>query len=155
MVVSHDRGFIGRVANRILEIRNGHVEPYPGTYDEYVWSLSKGVLSERGEAAAQKIDTAKQEAPKFNFKEASKQLQGVIKEQQRRILKCEELLAQKEKERDRLTHELLSAQGAQAATLAKDLNTCGKEIERLEEDIFRHMELQEEKERELLALRQK
>ena len=85
----------------------------------------------------------------------SKQIQGTIKEQSRKIQKCEELLHKKEKERDRLTNELLSAQGVQAATLAKELNLCGQEIERLEEDIFKHMELQEAKERELEDLRQK
>lgn len=31
IVVSHDRGFIGRIASQILEIRDGRVEHYPGT----------------------------------------------------------------------------------------------------------------------------
>ncbi|MFP5520057.1 MAG: ribosomal protection-like ABC-F family protein, partial [Bdellovibrionia bacterium] len=35
ITVSHDRGFIGRVANRILEISMGQLSLYPGTYDEY------------------------------------------------------------------------------------------------------------------------
>ena len=90
---------------------------------------------------------------KFNFKEASKQIQGAIKEQQRKILKCEEMLSRQEKKRDELTAELLTAQGAAAAALAKELNQCGLEIARLEEDILRHMELQQEKESELAALK--
>lgn len=47
IVVSHDRGFIGRIATKILEIRDGRAEVYPGTYDDYVWSLEKGALKER------------------------------------------------------------------------------------------------------------
>ncbi len=42
VIVSHDRSFIRRVGTKILEIKNGQVGLYPGTYDEYVWSLEKG-----------------------------------------------------------------------------------------------------------------
>lgn len=41
VAVSHDRGFIRRVSSKILEVSNGRVLVYPGTYDEYVWSLQK------------------------------------------------------------------------------------------------------------------
>lgn len=156
IVVSHDRSFIGRVSTRILEINNGRVDLYPGTYDEYIWSLQKGALSERShdtEDQSQLAGSAKRNEIKFNFKEASKLIQSAIKEQQRKILKCEELLAQCEKKRDELTAQLLTAQGPQAATLAKELNACGAEIVRLEEDIIHHMEIQQEKEAELAALR--
>ncbi|HRO66839.1 MAG TPA: ATP-binding cassette domain-containing protein, partial [Pseudobdellovibrionaceae bacterium] len=46
VVVSHDRGFIRRIATKILAIEDGRIRAWPGTYDEYVWSLQKGVLSE-------------------------------------------------------------------------------------------------------------
>jgi len=46
--VSHDRGFVQRVATKILEIKDGAATPYHGTYDEYVWSCQKGVLALRG-----------------------------------------------------------------------------------------------------------
>jgi ATP-binding cassette, subfamily F, member 3 len=52
IVVSHDRSFIGRIATKILEIRDGRAEIYPGTYDDYLWSLEKGSLKARYEAAA-------------------------------------------------------------------------------------------------------
>lgn len=52
IVVSHDRSFIGRIATKILEIRDGRAEIYPGTYDDYLWSLEKGSLKKRYEAAA-------------------------------------------------------------------------------------------------------
>lgn len=45
IVVSHDRTFISRVATKILEIKGGGVNLYPGNYTEYVWSLKKGILS--------------------------------------------------------------------------------------------------------------
>jgi ATP-binding cassette subfamily F protein 3 len=46
VVVSHDRSFIGRIATKILEIRDGRADIYPGTYDDYLWSLEKGALKE-------------------------------------------------------------------------------------------------------------
>ena len=48
-VVSHDRSFIRRIGTKILEINHGQVTVYPGTYDEYVWSLEKGALALRSD----------------------------------------------------------------------------------------------------------
>ena len=45
IVVSHDRSFLKRISKQILEIRDGHVYVFPGTYDDYLWSLEKGALS--------------------------------------------------------------------------------------------------------------
>jgi ATP-binding cassette subfamily F protein 3 len=69
VVVSHDRSFIRRVASKILEIRDGRVQFYPGSYDEYVWSLEKGVLSEIN--AANLAATAKKPTESTNKESAS------------------------------------------------------------------------------------
>ncbi len=47
VVVSHDRSFIRRIGKKIVEVNNGEASTYLGTYDEYVWSLQKGSLSQR------------------------------------------------------------------------------------------------------------
>jgi ATP-binding cassette subfamily F protein 3 len=153
MVVSHDRSFIGRVANRILEIHDGKVELYPGTYDEYVWSLQKGALSERLMASAPTPLEKKAEAQKFNFKDSSKHLQAQIKEQQRKITKAEEKVAKLEKERNDLNEKLMSASGPEAVELAKKLGLISDDIEKLEEEIMTAMELQQAHETELAALK--
>jgi ATP-binding cassette subfamily F protein 3 len=41
VVVSHDRGFIRRVATQILEVNHGKLRLYPGSYDDYVWSVQQ------------------------------------------------------------------------------------------------------------------
>jgi ATP-binding cassette subfamily F protein 3 len=153
MVVSHDRSFIGRVANRILEIHDGKVELYPGTYDEYVWSLQKGALSERLMTSATAPLEKKAEAPKFNFKDSSKHLQAQIKEQQRKITKAEEKVAKLEKERSDLNEKLMSASGSEAIELAKKLGLISQDIEKLEEEIMTAMELQQAHETDLAALK--
>ena len=39
LFVSHDRWFVSRLANRILELTPGHVEDFRGSYDDYLrWS---------------------------------------------------------------------------------------------------------------------
>ncbi len=39
ILVSHDRWFVGRLADRIVEITPAGITDYPGTYEEYVHSL--------------------------------------------------------------------------------------------------------------------
>jgi ATP-binding cassette, subfamily F, member 3 len=153
MVVSHDRGFIGRIANRILEIHDGKVEQYPGTYDEYVWSLQKGVLSERQMTTAPAAGIKGPEAPKFNFKDSSKHLQAQIKEQARKITKAEEKVAKLEAERAELNETLMFASGTQASEIAKKLGQVSQEIEKLEEEIMSAMEIQQGLDTELNSLK--
>lgn len=167
IVVSHDRSFIRRVSNKILEIRDGHAEVYPGTYDDYVWSLEKGVLKDRtmdsGSAKTAKSPSSASLAsstsgsgvssPKINFKEQSKLLQNEIKDFEKKIRKAEELLLSLEQKRDELTQNLISAQGSAAKEVAKDLGLCAKEIEKTEENLLQFMEDLDQKEKALKELK--
>lgn len=153
MVVSHDRSFIKMVSSKIIEIRDGFVEIYPGNYDEYLWSLEKGALKERF-AANDKIrlaDVAPAVATeaKFNYKEIQKRIAGEIKELQRRILKTEEILFNLNKKMEELNHQLLQLQGVQAQQAAIDSANVAKQIQDTEEVLLTHMENLEQKEREL------
>lgn len=44
VIVSHDRSFVRRVGTKILEIAGGKANLYPGSYDEYVWSIERGAF---------------------------------------------------------------------------------------------------------------
>jgi ATP-binding cassette subfamily F protein 3 len=48
-VVSHDRSFIQRIANKILEVDRSQLRLYPGTYEDYLWNLEKRLLEEAGQ----------------------------------------------------------------------------------------------------------
>jgi ATP-binding cassette subfamily F protein 3 len=37
IIVSHDRYFVERLANRIVEVGGGEAHSYPGTYEEFLW----------------------------------------------------------------------------------------------------------------------
>ncbi len=47
--ISHDRTFVNMVATQILEIRNGSVVQYPGSYADYVYHLELQVRRELGD----------------------------------------------------------------------------------------------------------
>ncbi len=172
IAVSHDRGFIGRISKQILEIRNGHVEMYPGTYDDYVWSLEKGALKSRYE----KIENSKTDKTSssmkttmtvnlgdnvsldnssstgnsnVNYKDETKRLQSLIKEHQRKISKGEEQIANLSKQRDQFNTDLITAQGASAQDLAKQLGLCSKQIDTLEEQLLESMEALDKAETDL------
>ena len=100
IVVSHDRGFAGRVGSKILEIKSGQALLYPGTYDEYVWSLEKGVLSqsliEESVESKEEVSTVKAMASGPNLRETKKnqdkllkQLETKLKETERKIAKAD------------------------------------------------------------------
>jgi ATP-binding cassette, subfamily F, member 3 len=158
IVVSHDRGFIGRIATKILEIRDGRAEVYPGTYDDYVWSLEKGALKERYSASIEgnqnsqtptkksekKSPSASQsnlkEKNPLSYRDETKKLVAEIRELQRKILKTEELLQLQNEKLVGINTELLAAKGPRAADLAKELSIVGEAIEKLEETLLEHME---------------
>jgi ATP-binding cassette subfamily F protein 3 len=166
ITVSHDRSFIRRVANQILEVRNGKAEIYNGTYDEYIWSLEKGAFKERlnisssatslqnpmpsqNQSLKKNIDDDK---TKFNFKETRKRLQSEITDLNRKTTQAEKKVKLLEAKRTTLTEELLTVKGTQAAQLAKDLGLCSREIEQLEEEILYFMEESDKKQKEIQNL---
>jgi ATP-binding cassette subfamily F protein 3 len=152
LVVSHDRSFINRVASKIIEIRNGSVELYPGTYEEYLWSLEKGALKLRYEVQDQKsaeVDIVKDVFKKPNFKETQKKINGEIKELERKILKTEEILNSLAKKIESINTELLTTSGINAQKLAQEAAVLSGEIATSEEALLVHMENLELKQKEL------
>lgn len=101
IVVSHDRGFIRRVGTKILEVSKGNVHVYPGTYDEYVWSLQQKLASENfqdeeSSNSADRNDTnATEEKPKKVDNKAQakerRQLEKQLEDCQTKIAKLETL----------------------------------------------------------------
>lgn len=159
VVVSHDRSFIGRVATSILEIRDGAIIPYPGSYDDYLWSLEKGALSQQEAVVVtsadkvQKMDFQADSGVKFNYKDESKKINSELKEVQRKITKCEELLLHEGKRREELLQQLLSAKGTAAQEFSQQLAACSAQIARMEEELLEHMEAHDTAEKKLQALK--
>ncbi|MFN7905317.1 MAG: ATP-binding cassette domain-containing protein [Pseudobdellovibrionaceae bacterium] len=161
VVVSHDRSFIGRVATSILEIRDGEIIPYPGTYDDYLWSLEKGALSQRPTTSPYTNDSKSSNFPfqpektntKFNYKEEAKKINSELKELQKKMRRCEDVIKTEGEKRELVLSKLLSAKGVQAQDLAVSLAATSNLIARTEEELLTHMEIQEAIEKKLIELK--
>ncbi len=161
VVVSHDRSFINRVSNKIIEIRNGRVEVYPGSYEDYLWSLEKGALKERYQVADETDQLIKAASAasqtserKFNYKDETKKVSSEIKEVQRKIQKSEEILSALNKKLEEQNNLLLTAQGSQAQKIAIESAQISKSISDTEEALLVHMENLDQKEKLLTTLKQ-
>lgn len=157
IVVSHDRSFISRISNKILEIRNGSVELFPGSYDDYLWSLEKGALKERyaeADSSENKMKSSASTAPekKFNYKEETKRINSEIKELERKILKTEEILFSLNTKIEDFNNQLLTAQGQQAQKIAIESAEASKKITETEDVLMNHMESLDLKQKELQKL---
>ena len=150
VTVSHDRMFIGRVATKILEIQNAQLTLYPGTYDEYVWSLQKGFLANREfqEATTADPQTVTKES-KTNYKDETKRLQTQIKKLQKQIEEGDKKISTLQKKRDALSEELLSVTGEKAASKARELHELSHQIDETEVQMLTAMEQQQSCEEEL------
>lgn len=113
IVVSHDRGFIRRLGTKILEVSQGQVHLYPGSYDEYVWSLQKKMMS--GDDTHQDIKMAGTvpliESPKDmslgqNWKELTKKQKNL----ERQIQKIEKLIIENEAINEDLNQKIASGE---------------------------------------------
>lgn len=142
VVVSHDRSFIRRVASKILEIRDRKVQFYPGSYDEYVWSLEKGVLSEIN-ASNQAALTKK--SVEYSNKENSQASKPVSSYEERKRMESERKKLEKESQRleklmetltnqqGELNEKLTSAPGSEVARLAEELTQTSQNLIQAEE----------------------
>ena len=144
ITVSHDRSFIRQVSQKIIEIKDGKAELYPGNYDEYVWSLEKGALSERASTTAtapqNPQSSVQNQEKKWNYKEETKRLNSEIKELERKILKTEELLHKLAQQIEEKNADLLKSQGLQAQEVAKSISALNDDIQKYEEILLTHME---------------
>ena len=146
IIVSHDRTFIRKVSSQILEIRNGHVELYPGTYDDYVWSLEHGAMKERFQNLDQQDKNSAREnvksteVKKFNFKDEQKKINSEIKDLERLISKAEALLFTNNQKLTELNRKLLTATGHEAQSLAIESAQISSDIQKTEDNLLNHME---------------
>ncbi len=90
--VSHDRKFVRDIAKKVLLVNNGKLELYPGTYEEYVWSLQKGILSNLGSKdipASPNGAWVKKETRKPNNYKKKKELEKALKRAETQVKNCD------------------------------------------------------------------
>jgi len=115
--ISHDRTFVNLVATQIIEVKDGRVLKYPGTYEDYVYHLeqvAQGIQEEENREHARhvKMDAKKhaqlQEKPS-EAQEARKErarLRTELTKLESKAKKVESRMSHLTKERDKLVSEM-------------------------------------------------
>lgn len=62
LIVSHDRFFLDRIADKILDLENGHLDVYTGSYTEYAAKKEQRRISKLNEYLKYKADVEHQQA---------------------------------------------------------------------------------------------
>jgi ATP-binding cassette subfamily F protein 3 len=155
--VSHDRGFVQRVATKILEVRDGRVQLYPGTYDEYVWSLQKGAFSEAGRSAADNAtDTHAVPEPskaKINYREQRKQLERKQRSHEKKSTAAEQHMSDTQKRMDELNAELAKNPAwERTSEIVEEIGRLEKDLSEAEAQWVQVNEAKEQIDRELQLL---
>jgi ATP-binding cassette subfamily F protein 3 len=151
IVVSHDRSFIRRIGTKILEIHQGKASTYPGTYDDYVWSIEKGAFTtlrsteNAGVPTGARISstpTGEAKGAGGNYKEKKKALDRRLKQLETLINDLDKKMVSYQSQITTLNHELSTGAG-DAKTKVQEM---GKIQTLLEESESQWIQASEEKE---------
>jgi ATP-binding cassette subfamily F protein 3 len=148
VVVSHDRSFIRRVASKILEIRDGQVQFYPGTYEEYIWSLEKGVLSEINATASLANNKKSEESTKactangkpITSYEERKRIESERKKLEKESQRFENILQTLTTRQEALNAQLAVAPSTEIAKMATELSQVAQDLLLAEEQYLSILE---------------
>lgn len=161
IVVSHDRGFVRRMATKILEVKKGQASLYPGTYDDYVWSVHQRQKSpddydnesqplqprQKKEVTAHASVTSKaslnQPSHQQDSKERKKELEAKRRQLDKNLQDVDKKTKILESRMASQGGELSSLSGAAAASLAKELGASQRKLQELEQEFLKLMEERE------------
>lgn len=157
LFVSHDRGFVRRLGTRILEIKDGRAEFYPGSYDDYVWrqeqllQLAPTSTSQPEKKSVRQV--AKTPDEKALLREHIKKLEQDLKNTLKEEKAWENKLAISNSNREKMIQESIQAQGAMVADLIRRIADIEKEITEIEIALMEKMEKRDQLERDLLEVK--
>jgi ATP-binding cassette subfamily F protein 3 len=131
LFISHDRYFINKVANKVIELNNKGCTTYKGDYSYYlskkpVYNLQVDSNTSQESASEQKNDWMKQKEDKANQRKQQKRLETVEKEIERiegRIKEIEALQLQPEVFADHVKCQELHDEGENLKLELEDLYT--------------------------------
>ena len=156
--VSHDRGFVRRIATKVMEVSHGRATFYPGTYDDYVWSVEQrhreGFVPPEPKPLTSRSQHPQTTAPKAALANTSNTPRTADKEKLK-VLESQRRLADKTLQEidkkikileSRMNEQGVKMQGLQGQDLAKlsqEVAATQKKISELEEAFMISMEERE------------
>ena len=108
ILVSHDRFFISKTANRIWEIENGQIKIFKGSYDEWVeWNKRMSAQGKTGPAKT-KVEKQAVEQPKpaVASQPVNKETKKLLQKQQKRVEQLDDDIKRLQTESNRLELQL-------------------------------------------------
>jgi len=108
ILVSHDRFFISKTANRIWEIENGQIKIFKGSYDEWVeWNKRMSAQGKTGPAKT-KVEKPAVEQPKpaVASQPVNKETKKLLQKQQKRVEQLDDDIKRLQTESNRLELQL-------------------------------------------------
>ena len=116
LTVSHDRSFINRVANRVVEMRPDGVTEYLGNYDDYIEKKNRPVAPDAAAEGKTRTELDKERRRDRQSKQQLKQLRQRVQEAEQAIARQEALIAELERQ---MSDPALYADPARAAETSR------------------------------------
>lgn len=126
LYVSHDRYFVNRTANIILELTDGKFVKYLGNYDDYL--MKKEQLYGNGSSQVAETQTTNETAAKLDFKE-QKRIEAEKRKLQNQINKVEEEIEKLEADKVKIDEEFLKPENMTNSAKLNELTAKQKEID--------------------------
>ena len=139
LYVSHDRYFVNKTANTILELSAGGLTKYLGNYDDYI--AKKEQLFGAGPATSSLNASASQEATaaKLDFKE-QKRIEAEKRKLQNRISKIEEEIEKLEAEKAAIDEEFVKPENMTNSAKLNELTAKQNDINAKLDDLYQQWE---------------
>ena len=144
--VSHDRTFVSMLATDVIDVSDGKIVHYPGTYEDYVYHIEQRVREDlsNGEDARKKVQKAEKKKSAYHLR---KELNAEINKLKKEISRVEERIAGYEKERNAIVEIFSLNPESYSVGQNKRLDELTRLIEQEESTWFGHTESLEELQR--------
>jgi ATP-binding cassette subfamily F protein 3 len=165
IVVSHDRSFIRRVGTKILEISSGLARTYPGTYDEYVWSLEKGAYATlkgdgkgdvrgdgRGDSKTAALGTESSGSGGFNYKDRKKELDRRLRQLETQIADLDKKMSAHQLKIAAINEELVADAASVTSKKIQEMGALQEQVNEWEAQWFSAAEEREKVASDIRAL---
>lgn len=129
ITVSHDRYFINRVADRIIEMRPDGVTEYLGNYDDYLERKNRPVEQEAAQGKT-RTELVKEKRREKQSREALRQLKARAQQAERAVADAEARIAEMEAA---MADPALYQDAARAAQVQRDYQQAQKDLQLLYE----------------------
>lgn len=162
VIVSHDRGFIRRIATKIFEVKNGSLRVYPGTYDEYVWSVQNSPQVHFEENFVQKppqlpqqIQEEPQKPALRSFHKAQiKALQAELRKLEKHLQEIDRKMKSIESRMNEQSQKISEISGVEAAKMATEMAAAQRKLQELESDFLNSMSMKDEIDAKIQSLKE-